>query len=227
MSQLEKKITIAAPISLLLNGPKESCNNFIEELVSEQLIDWSDIKIIRPEDSAGKTRVISIAQIREAQSFINLTPVAKHKLLVIEDASSMPVAAANALLKTLEEPPSYAMIVLFSSGGNLLPTITSRCRIINLWQGENIAQNRWDFDKIIIAPFYEQSQLVAALAEEQQGLDFLNEMESWARVRMRQSRDVKATKMIKDIIESKQELRRNVTVRIVLETLLLKSKYNV
>ena len=53
---------------------------------------------------------------------------AEHKIYIIPDAEKMTPAAQNALLKTLEEPPSYAVILLLADGtGSFLPTIMSRC----------------------------------------------------------------------------------------------------
>lgn len=61
---------------------------------------------------------------------IHLTPVqAERKVAIIDDAHKMNVEAANAFLKTLEEPPADAVLFLISSQPeSLLPTIRSRCQ---------------------------------------------------------------------------------------------------
>lgn len=76
----------------------------------------------------GKTR-ISIDQIRELSAFLSLTPLeSRCKVAVVDDAAFMNDAAANALLKTLEEPPAQSVLVLTTCRlGALLPTIRSRC----------------------------------------------------------------------------------------------------
>ena len=57
----------------------------------------------------------------------------KRKVCIICDADKMNMWAQNALLKTLEEPPSYATIVLLTVNSNsLFPTIVSRCQVIKL-----------------------------------------------------------------------------------------------
>jgi DNA polymerase-3 subunit delta' len=63
---------------------------------------------------------------------LSLRPmVARRRVAVIADAERMNTESANALLKTLEEPPSYAVIVLIASdAAGLLPTIRSRCQTI-------------------------------------------------------------------------------------------------
>ena len=57
----------------------------------------------------------------------------KWKIYIINEAEKMTVQAQNALLKTLEEPPAYAVILLLTSNPEaLLPTIQSRCVILNM-----------------------------------------------------------------------------------------------
>ena len=74
---------------------------------------------------------IKIAQIRELQSDIIIKPHSNYKIYVINDAQKMTVESQNAFLKTLEEPPEYAIIILITNNKeSLLPTIKSRCEII-------------------------------------------------------------------------------------------------
>jgi len=57
----------------------------------------------------------------------------KWKVYIINEAEKMTVQAQNALLKTLEEPPAYAVMILLTSNLEaLLPTIQSRCVVLNM-----------------------------------------------------------------------------------------------
>lgn len=57
----------------------------------------------------------------------------KYKIYIVPDADMMTVQAQNALLKTIEEPPAYAVILLLTENANsLLPTICSRCVMLKL-----------------------------------------------------------------------------------------------
>ena len=57
----------------------------------------------------------------------------KYKIYIIADADLMTVQAQNALLKTLDEPPQYAVIMLLTENAEvLLPTIRSRCVMMKL-----------------------------------------------------------------------------------------------
>ena len=74
---------------------------------------------------------IKIAQIRKLQTDIIVKPHNQYKIYIINQAESMTIEAQNALLKTLEEPPEYAIIILITSNKEaLLDTIKSRCEII-------------------------------------------------------------------------------------------------
>lgn len=85
-----------------------------------------DIKIVTPAEE-GKS--ISIDQIRELTSFLNLTPhTAGHKVIILTPAEAMTLQAANSLLKQLEEPPGSGVLMLVSHEPYRLPqTIRSRC----------------------------------------------------------------------------------------------------
>ena len=84
-----------------------------------------DFMIIEPED--GKS--LKIEQIRYLQEKISEKPISSSKkIYIINDSDSMTKEAQNCLLKTLEEPPSYAIMVLIVSNENkMLTTIKSRC----------------------------------------------------------------------------------------------------
>ncbi|MSU62276.1 MAG: DNA polymerase III subunit [Pedosphaera sp.] len=85
-----------------------------------------DVQWLRPE---SKSRVITIEQIRELLQTINLKPTeASYKVAVIVAADRLNVQAANAFLKTLEEPPSRSVLILLSTDPQrILETILSRC----------------------------------------------------------------------------------------------------
>ncbi len=72
---------------------------------------------------------ISIEQIRKAIHFITLRPShADKKVVIIECADLLTESAANALLKTIEEPPADTVIIMSAENRDLLPaTIISRC----------------------------------------------------------------------------------------------------
>lgn len=71
---------------------------------------------------------------QELEPWLALKPYrAQRRVAIIRDAHLMSLEAANALLKTLEEPPGYALIILISDDDNLLETIVSRCQIVRFF----------------------------------------------------------------------------------------------
>ncbi|KPI46542.1 DNA polymerase III subunit [Clostridioides difficile] len=104
---------------------------FADEL-SKLLLDYVNLEnspdyiLIKPDGNS-----IKIAQIRNMQSDIVIRPHKDYKIYIINNAEKMTVEAQNALLKTLEEPPDYAIIILVTNNKeSLLETIKSRCDII-------------------------------------------------------------------------------------------------
>jgi DNA polymerase-3 subunit delta' len=75
---------------------------------------------------------IPVEQIRAMQRDISLKPFeATRKVVIIAEAERMHIASANSLLKTLEEPPADATLILTTGDVNrLLPTVVSRCQQI-------------------------------------------------------------------------------------------------
>lgn len=82
-----------------------------------------------------KPNVISVDDIRtQVVNDVDIKPYrGPYKIYLIHDAEKMNVQAQNALLKTIEEPPAYAIIILLTSNADLmLPTIKSRCVTLHL-----------------------------------------------------------------------------------------------
>ena len=79
-----------------------------------------------------KPNSISVKEIRDMRADLSIKPYANaRKIYIIPDAEKLTIQAQNALLKTLEEPPEYAVIILIADGlSTFLPTILSRCVVL-------------------------------------------------------------------------------------------------
>ncbi|MGB3535971.1 MAG: DNA polymerase III subunit delta' [Microcoleaceae cyanobacterium] len=78
---------------------------------------------------------VRLDQIRELSRFLSRPPLEAHQLVVvIEQAETMAEAAANGLLKTLEEPGNATIILIAPSVDSLLPTLISRCAKIPFYR---------------------------------------------------------------------------------------------
>jgi DNA polymerase-3 subunit delta' len=92
-----------------------------------------DYAELAPLEKDGVTaRNISVDQVRGLQRLIQSAPsLSSRRIVVIDSADDLERGAANALLKTLEEPPADMLFLLVSHApGRLLPTIRSRCRTL-------------------------------------------------------------------------------------------------
>lgn len=82
-----------------------------------------------------KPNTISVEDIRgQLNGDIQIKPYSSpYKIYIVDEAEKLTVQAQNALLKTIEEPPAYAVIMLLTTNtGMLLPTILSRCVTLDL-----------------------------------------------------------------------------------------------
>lgn len=108
-------------------GKSKVAKEFAKALLNVKNLDSSpDFKYITKKDDK---KDIIVEQIRkELIDDIYISPISgDRKVYIIDDAETLNVASQNSLLKTLEEPPKYAVIILISSNINsFLPTIISR-----------------------------------------------------------------------------------------------------
>jgi DNA polymerase-3 subunit delta' len=91
----------------------------------------ADLTIVQAETEGG---ILKVDQIREARKTLTLKPyMSKYRVALFLRFHEANDNAANALLKTLEEAPSYAVLILTADNPEqLLPTILSRCEVLRL-----------------------------------------------------------------------------------------------
>ena len=108
-------------------GPQGSCDACDACLKMDKNC-HPDLVHLKPEGTQ-----IKIDQIRELEEQLAYPPFGgRYRLILLDKASDLNVWAANAFLKTLEEPPSGNIFVLLvNDPGDLLPTLVSRCLLLN------------------------------------------------------------------------------------------------
>ena len=104
-----------------------------DDPVSRQIMARShpDLLVLERRTEDGKPRkFIPVDEARKLPEFFSKAPASSpYRIAIIDSADDMNVNAANAVLKTLEEPPPHGVLLLISHApGGLLPTIRSRCR---------------------------------------------------------------------------------------------------
>ncbi len=142
------KTTIARLLAKALNcqnrkekegEPCNKCNSCLEIMESRSM-DLIEI------DAASHR---GIDEIRELKDGIKFAPIkSKYKVFIIDESHQLTKEAANALLKTLEEPPSHAIFILATTEAHkMIPTIISRCQ-------------RFDFRKLTLPEIIKRLEII-------------------------------------------------------------------
>ena len=119
---------------IVISQDKTKREHYIKEFANKHDIDTFDVTIVAKDTASKNTQSIGIEDIKQMQKKIFLKPIkSQTKAVILEDAQLLTTEAQNALLKVLEEPPAHTIIVLCAdSKETLLPTIISRCQVIQL-----------------------------------------------------------------------------------------------
>ena len=222
---------------LIFGGSKDQREQKIIDIINQEeaktfekirdVDNKSDIFIVRLKEGE---KSIGISQTREGTNFLNEKPFSYNKkFLIILNSEKLTTQAQNSLLKTLEEPPSYALILISSKTQNsLLDTIVSRCRLISMKQVNKLdeeIEETVSFKKIKKMTPGERLDLCAEISKEEKEavLEILERWVEESREGMLKSpNDISYLKNIKRILEVKNDLENsNVNVRLSLEALLL------
>ena len=172
---------------------------------------------------------IGIEQIRKLKKYLSLSPHSSpYKVAIIEEAEKMTSDAANALLKTLEEPRGNAVLILIANIASALPeTILSRCEEIKFKTVslDKISKNfiKKEHIDIIQGPLNDKFKYIEKIYKNKTEItNLLDSWLFWFRERMMDTNDGKYVKILKEIQKTKNLiLNTNVNKRLALEVLIL------
>lgn len=166
------KMTLAVNIAQAVNCPERdggapcgACSQ-CQRIARGVHPDVQVIGVGSGEEDGPARRDIRIDQVREIEGFLNLSAYeGAGKVVIIDGAELMNAAAANALLKTLEEPPAGTMLLLLTANEDaLLSTIRSRCRALHL---KPLA--RTELERRLVSDYNAAPELAARLARLSRG----------------------------------------------------------
>lgn len=160
---------------------------------------------------------MGIAEARKIKQHFSLKPYSlKGRIVVIENASVMTHEAQNALLKTLEEPPEEAILLLGApSEANLLPTILSRCEIARLQTSDFRRQTKTeDIEKLLRSSIEERFEYIEKLKDSR---EFLAALTNYFHQKLPQN-----LQFTKELLQAEEWAKQNVNLRGILEYLMLK-----
>ena len=140
------KTTTAKILSRAVNCTNEEVEvpcNHCESCMG--ILDGSNLDVIEIDAASNN----SVDDIRELRDTVKYTPnTSKYKVYIIDEVHMLSQGAFNALLKTLEEPPSYVIFILATTEPNKIPaTILSRCQ-------------RFDFKRVSVDTLMERMRLI-------------------------------------------------------------------
>jgi DNA polymerase-3 subunit delta' len=132
----QERLAHAYLISGTAGSGKRQLANEVAHLVnrtarSSELANRENVYLVEPE---SKSRRIVVEQVRDLEHSLRLSVApGQRKVAVIAEADRLQLQAANAFLKTLEEPPNHSLLLLLTALPELLPdTIISRCITVQL-----------------------------------------------------------------------------------------------
>lgn len=153
-----KRKTALALVEALFCGGTDGCGN-CATCRKVAGLQHPDLQLVEPDGA-----FIKIDQIRELQRNLSFRPFeAPKKACIIEAADRLHPAAGNALLKTLEEPPGNAILILLTANvGGVLPTIVSRCQQLHF---SSLAQE--SIEKVLLSSGIsgDSARMAASLAD--------------------------------------------------------------
>ena len=186
---------------------------------------YSELFTLSPE---SKSAIIKVDDLRAFDHQMILTvPQGMIKFGIITEADAMQAAAANAFLKTLEEPPANVMFLLLTTRPQfLLPTIRSRCQNILL------RTNSIDYSKLvppryleILATLYRGAGTHAALAASRELTELFGGLKEEAEETVNENWDPSMDELAKNDKSLKKEMEELKVARIATEYAHLRASY--
>ena len=219
---LERVGEFKVPHTYLFFGANQMIAKEMVTAISKQLrVKSEDITTISPFESEGKKEVLSIKQARELKHVFSLTPAGSVRLGVILYADTMTIQTANALLKLLEEPPKYGLLLLFSETDNIIETIKSRSTTFNIFQNQKNTSSEL-VEHLIGKDFYEQSKVLESIVKQNQTNTFLDQLQKVFHKKLRNYKNQKNVLALKDVENARKKILKNANPRLTLECLILK-----
>ncbi len=154
-----------------------------------------------------KPNSIGVEEIRQqVVNDIQIKPYnGKYKIYIISEAEKMTAQAQNALLKTIEEPPAYGIIILLTdNASSLLPTILSRCVVLSMKPAADNLVRKYLMEHVHIPDY--QADLCVAFAQGNVGKairlatsENFNEIKATALHLLKNAKDMEMNEMIASV----------------------------
>lgn len=208
---------------LISNSPEQIKEEIEKILKKEGLKNNHPDVLFFPADTK-----LGVGEAKEIREFFSIKPYqSKGRTIVMENASLLTIEAQNALLKTLEEPPEEAILLLGANNADdFLPTILSRCQIVvlptNKLINNKLTGYSSDIEMLLNIGIERRFEYIEKLKDQKAKEEFLRALTAYFRNKMLQtSHDRGANEFVKDILEAEGWADANVNIRGILEYLML------
>lgn len=221
---------------LITGGNDEERAKKAKKLITKYNISQFDTYTLEPELSIG------IAEIRELERWLSLKPYqSEKKAVIIYQAEKLTLEAQNALLKSLEEPPTNTLVILLAPTVDLLlPTIVSRCQVVNLslntamvFTEQDISQFLNYLNSIFSSDIGEKFRLAQEISKQKEAIYWLEKgiaiLESLFKKRIIKKENFppffslsQYLVIIQEFQKTKLYIQANVNPRVAIENLFLK-----
>lgn len=207
--------------SVIILGTIDKTKEKTAEIIKQNLISKFDTEIF------SSDKAIGIADIRNLQKKIFLKPAySQKKIVILESFNGATADAQNAFLKILEEPPQNTIILILATNLDfILPTVLSRCTLINLFEKKNISEIEKEKYLTILQNLIKNEENPLVIAQDysktkNEALEFLENMIIAAHTTLSELPNL--GKIIKKIQKTHTIIKTtNVNVRFALENLFL------
>lgn len=206
-------------ISTNLEDRKKEIENQLHSHIGSRNTDHPDILYFSADSKLG------IEQARIIKKHFSLKPyLAKGRVVVLEDAANLTIESQNALLKTIEELPKQALLILGAdSDANFLPTVLSRCQVIYV---NNPGMSTYhipgmgneDIGKILNSNIQERFEYIEKLKDKE---EFSQALVVYFHNQLISHPQGVTPEFIKELLEAEKWAKQNVNMRAILEYLML------
>ena len=211
------------PSHLIIGNHLETIR--LAEVISPQkLVESPDCFLLANDEESLK-----ISQVREIKHFLTRKPYREDSMVVfIPQAHRLTIQAQNALLKTLEEPPSHAVLILTTPyEERLLPTILSRC-VVHYQKQDSLNETSNSFDIATLINTLRTATIGERIANSQEyavpktkGLTFCKELIDFYRTKLYEKPHYNHAKNIQSAQQTIIRLEQNIDPRLSIEHLFL------
>ena len=208
---------------IIISKNREKAREFVKKMADERKISKFDIYSYETEKAVG------IGDVKSLSKQIFLKPMqGDRKMIVLEAFLGMTMDSQNAFLKVLEEPPLSTTIVILANSNFFLPTILSRCKLIELDREMDFEKDEEQklleiLESLKSTGVGEKLKLAQDLSKDkEQALIFLEKLIIVARNEMVKREELQFKDYLKVLQKYYKEIKQsNVNLRLGLENLFL------